>query len=105
MSFKNAKEFMDEKNYSYLLQKIIGLKQANRNISDKVKSFEAHLDNNSRKCIKFYIDGRGDCSYVYHKRINRDINTVTYLKRLQEYNSLSINIYRKKIKVLKGGSK
>ena len=105
MSFKNAKEFMDKKNLSYLLQKIIGLKQENRCIADKIKSFEKHLNNNSIKCVRLYSDGHGDISYVYENRVNRDINTVVYLKKLQEYNSLSINIYRKKIKVLKGGSK
>ncbi len=80
---------------------IIRLKQENRNIGDKVNNFNKHILHNRRECTKFYIDGNGDLSYVYEDRINRDLTTIGYLKKLQEYNSRLINKHRVKIKSLR----
>ena len=98
MGFHKVGCFVKSKKVNYLLQKIIRLKEDNRSISDKIKSFENTINNNSVKCVRFYTEGHGDASYVYEKRVNRDINTVVHLKKLQEYNSSMINKYRDKIK-------
>ena len=100
MGFHKVECFVKGKECAYLLQKIIRLKQENRSISDKIKSFENTINNNSVKCVRFYTEGHGDASYVYEKRLNRDMNTVVHLKKLQEYNSSMINNFRDKIKQL-----
>ena len=98
MGFHKVGCFVKSKKVNHLLQKIIRLKEDNRSISDKIKSFENTINNNSVKCVRFYTEGHGDASHVYEKRVNRDINTVVHLKKLQEYNSSMINKYRDKIK-------
>ena len=80
---------------------IIRLKQENRNIGDKVNSFNKHLLHNRIECTKFYVDGNGDLSYVYEDRIKRDLTTIEYLQKLQEYNSRLINKHRSKVKSLR----
>ena len=80
---------------------IIRLKQENRNIGDKVNSFNKPLLHNRIECTKFYVAGNGDLSYVYEDRIKRDLTTIGYLQKLQEYNSKLINKHRAKIKLLR----
>ena len=80
---------------------IIRLKQENRNIGDKVRSFDKHLKHNTTylKCLA--IVSFEEDSHVYKDRIKRDLTTIEYLQKLQEYNSKLINKHRSKIKVLK----
>ena len=76
---------------------IIRLKQENRNIGDKVRSLFCHVSDNDCKaftCTKTE-------SYTYIDRIKRDLTTIEYLRKLQEYNSKLINKHRSKIKALK----
>lgn len=80
---------------------IIKLKQENRNIGDKVRSFHKHLKHNSTylKCLA--IVSFEEDSYVYKDRIKRDLTTIEYLRKLQEYNSRLINKHRSKVKSLR----
>ena len=80
---------------------IIRLKQENRNIGDKVRSFDKHLKHNTTylKCLA--IVSFEEDNHVYKDRIKRDLTTIEYLQKLQEYNSKLINKHRSKIKVLK----
>ena len=80
---------------------IIRLKQENRNIGDKIRSFDKHLKHNTTylKCLA--IVSFEEDSHVYKDRIKRDLTTIEYLRKLQEYNSKLINKHRSKIKVLK----
>ena len=76
---------------------IIRLKQENRNIGDKVRSLFCHVSDNDCKaftCTKTE-------SYTYIDRIKRDLTTIEYLRKLQEYNSKFINKHRSKIKALR----
>ena len=76
---------------------IIRLKQENRNIGDKVRSLFCHVSDNDCKaftCTKTE-------SYTYIDRIKRDLTTIEYLRKLQEYNSKLINKHRSKIKSLR----
>ena len=79
---------------------IVRLKQENRNIGDKVRSFYKHLKHNTTylKCLD--IISFEEDSYVYKDRIKRDLTTIEYLQKLQEYNSRLINKHRSKIKSL-----
>ena len=79
---------------------IIRLKQENRNIGDKIRSFHKHLKHNTTylKCLD--IISFEEDSYVYKDRIKRDLTTIEYLRKLQEYNSRLINKHRSKIKSL-----
>lgn len=80
---------------------IIRLKQENRNIGDKVRSFYKHLKHNTTylKCLA--IISFEEDSHVYEDRIKRDLTTIEYLRKLQEYNSRLINKHRAKIKSLR----
>lgn len=75
---------------------IIRLKQENRNIGDKVRSFDKQVKTN---CLKPNSSVTSD--YTYSDRINRDLTTIEYLRKLQEYNSRLINKHRAKIKSLR----
>ena len=85
----------------FIHKDIIRLKQENRNIGDKVRSFDKHLKHNTTylKCLA--IVSFEEDSHVYKDRIKRDLTTIEYLQKLQEYNSKLINKHRSKIKVLK----
>ena len=85
----------------FIHKDIIRLKQENRNIGDKVRSFDKHLKHNTTylKCLA--IVSFEEDSHVYKDRIKRDLTTIEYLQKLQEYNSRLINKHRSKIKVLK----
>ena len=74
---------------------IIRLKQENRNIGDKVRSFDNQVKTN---CLKPNSSVTSD--YTYSDRIKRDLTTIEYLQKLQEYNSRLINKHRSKIKAL-----
>ena len=80
---------------------IIRLKQENRNIGDKIRSFDKHLKHNTTylKCLA--IVSFEEDSHVYKDRIKRDLTTIEYLRKLQEYNSKLINKHRSKIKSLR----
>ena len=75
---------------------IIRLKQENRNIGDKVRSFDKQVKTN---CLKPNSSATSD--YTYSDRIKRDLTTIEYLQKLQEYNSRLINKHRSKIKSLR----
>ena len=75
---------------------IIRLKQENRNIGDKVRSFDKQVKTN---CLKHNSSVTSD--YTYSDRIKRDLTTIEYLQKLQEYNSKLINKHRSKIKSLR----
>ena len=75
---------------------IIRLKQENRNIGDKVRSFYKQVKTN---CLKPNSSITSD--YTYSDRIKRDLTTIEYLRKLQEYNSRLINKHRAKIKSLR----
>ena len=75
---------------------IIRLKQENRNIGDKISSFDKQVKTN---CLKHNSSVTSD--YTYSDRINRDLTTIEYLQKLQEYNSKLINKHRSKIKSLR----
>ena len=75
---------------------IIRLKQENRNIGDKVRSFDKQVKTN---CLKPNSSVTSD--YTYSDRIKRDLTTIEYLLKLQEYNSKLINKHRSKIKSLR----
>ena len=75
---------------------IIRLKQENRNIGDKVRSFDKQVKTN---CLKPNSSVTSD--YTYSDRIKRDLTTIEYLQKLQEYNSRLINKHRAKIKSLR----
>ena len=85
----------------FIHKDIIRLKQENRNIGDKIRSFDKHLKHNTTylKCLA--IVSFEEDSHVYKDRIKRDLTTIEYLQKLQEYNSKLINKHRSKIKVLK----
>ena len=76
---------------------IIGLKQENRNIGDKIKSLYGNISTNALKLI--------DCSetagYTYNDRVMRDHTTIDYLEKLQTINSMLINKHRSKIRALR----
>lgn len=80
---------------------IIDLKQENRNIGDKIKSFKNHVDMNTNKMYR--VQGHAYMYWykTYEARINRDLTTIGYLRKLQEYNSRLINKHRAKIKSLR----
>ena len=75
---------------------IIRLKQENRNIGDKVRSFDKQVKTN---CLKPNSSVTSD--YTYSDRVKRDLTTIEYLLKLQEYNSKLINKHRSKIKSLR----
>ena len=75
---------------------IIRLKQENRNIGDKIGSFDKQVKTN---CLKPNSSITSD--YTYSDRIKRDLTTIEYLRKLQEYNSKLINKHRAKIKSLR----
>ena len=80
---------------------IIRLKQENRNIGDKARSFDKHLKHNTTylKCLA--IVSFEEDSHVYKDRIKRDLKTIGYLRKLQEYNSKLINKHRSKVRSLR----
>ena len=80
---------------------IIGLKQENRNIGDKVRSFKNHVDMNTNKMYRVQGHAYMDWYKTYEDRIKRDLTTIEYLQKLQEYNSKLINKHRSKIKSLR----
>ena len=80
---------------------IIRLKQENRNIGDKIRSFDKHLKHNTTYSICLAIVSFEEDSHVYKDRIKRDLTTIEYLLKLQEYNSKLINKHRSKIKSLR----
>ena len=80
---------------------IIRLKQENRNIGDKVNSFKNHVDMNTSKMYRVQGHAYMDWYKTYEDRINRDLTTIEYLRKLQEYNSKLINKHRAKIKALR----
>ena len=75
---------------------IIRLKQENRNIGDKVRSFGKQVKTN---CLKPNSSVTSD--YTYSDRIKRDLTTIEYLQKLQEYNSKLINKHRAKCRELR----
>lgn len=75
---------------------IIRLKQENRNIGDKVRGFDNQVKTN---CLKPNSSVTSD--YTYFDRIKRDLKTIEYLRKLQEYNSKLINKHRVKCRELK----
>ena len=85
----------------FIHKDIIRLKQENRNIGDKIRSFDKHLKHNTTylKCLA--IVSFEEDSHVYKDRIKRDLTTIEYLQKLQEYNSKLINKHRSKIKSLR----
>ena len=80
----------------FIHKDIIRLKQENRNIGDKVRSFDKQVKTN---CLKPNSSVTSD--YTYSDRIKRDLTTIEYLLKLQEYNSKLINKHRSKIKSLR----
>lgn len=80
---------------------IIRLKQENRNIEDKVRSFYKHLKHNTTKMHR--VEGHAYMYWykIYEDRMKRDLTTIEYLQKLQEYNSKLINKHRAKIKSLR----
>lgn len=85
----------------HIHKEIIELKQENRNIGDKIRSFYKHLKHNSTylKCLA--IVAFEEDSYVYKDRINRDLQTIGYLEKLQKLNSKLINKHRAKQRELR----
>lgn len=85
----------------HIHKEIIELKQENRNIGDKVRSFYKHLKHNSTylKCLT--IVAFEEDSYVYKDRISRDLQTIEYLEKLQKLNSKLINKHRAKQRELR----
>lgn len=85
----------------HIHKEIIELKQENRNIGDKIRSFYKHLNHNSNylKCLA--IVAFEEDSYVYKDRINRDNKTIEYLEKLQKLNSKLINKHRAKQRELR----
>ena len=81
----------------YIHKDIIRLKQENRNIGDKVRNLLYHVCDND---FKLFICKK-EQELTYKTRIKRDLTTIEYLQKLQEYNSKLINKHRSKIKVLK----
>ena len=76
---------------------IIRLKQENRNIGDKVRNLLYHVCDND---FKLFICKK-EQELTYKTRIKRDLTTIEYLQKLQEYNSKLINKHRSKIKSLR----
>ena len=76
---------------------IIRLKQENRNIGDKIRSF----DMNTSKMYRVQGHAYVDWYRTYEDRISHDLTTIEYLQKLQEYNSKLINKHRSKIKSLR----
>ena len=77
---------------------IIRLKQENRNIGDKIRGIQTVIDKNA---VRAAIKVTGLNYRVYEDRIKRDLTTIEYLQKLQEYNSRLINKHRAKIKSLR----
>ena len=77
---------------------IIRLKQENRNIGDKIRGIQTVIDKNA---VRAAIKVTGLNYRVYEDRIKRDLTTIEYLRKLQEYNSRLINKHRAKIKSLR----
>ena len=80
----------------FIHKDIIRLKQENRNIGDKISSFDKQVKTN---CLKHNSSVTSD--YTYSDRIKRDLTTIEYLQKLQEYNSKLINKHRSKVKSLR----
>ena len=101
MGFRTFHRKYIEKKIKSIHKDIIRLKQENRNIRDKVRSFDKHLKHNTTylKCLA--IVSFEEDSHVYKDRIKRDLTTIEYLQKLQEYNSKLINKHRAKIKSLR----
>lgn len=85
----------------HIHKEIIELKQENRNIGDKIRSFYKHLNHNSNylKCLA--IVAFEEDSYVYKDRVKRDNKTIEYLEKLQKLNSKLINKHRTKQRELR----
>ena len=86
---------------NHIHKEIIELKQENRNIGDKIRSFHKHLKHNSTylKCLA--IVSFEEDSYVYKDRVKRDNKTIEYLEKLQKLNSKLINKHRTKQRELR----
>ena len=76
---------------------IIRLKQENRNIGDKVRNLLCHVCDND---LKLFICKK-EQEITYKTRIKRDLTTIEYLQKLQEYNSKLINKHRSKCRELR----
>lgn len=102
---KNVDKFWLSAQIRTIMFDVIELKQENRSIGDKIKSFERSINKNALSASRFYLDGHGDMSFVYQDRVDRDKKTVKYLKKLQAINSKLIVIYRDEIKTLRDNIK
>ena len=60
----------------FIHKDIIRLKQENRNIGDKVRSFDKQVKTN---CLKHNSSVTSD--YTYSDRIKRDLTTIEYLRK------------------------
>ena len=80
---------------------IIRLKQENRNIGDKVRSFEKHIDTNTNKMYRVQGHAYVDWYKTYNDRVMRDHTTIDYLEKLQMINSMLVNKHRSKVKSLR----
>lgn len=97
----NMEEFLTSARIRSIMLDIIEMKQENRNIGDKVRSFEKHIDTNTNKMYRVQGHAYVDWYKTYEDRIIRDLTTVEYLQKLQEYNSKLINKHRSKVKSLR----
>ena len=102
----NMERFLTSAKIKSIMLDIIGLKQENRNIGDKVRSFDKQVKTNCLKHNTTYLKCLAivsfeEDSHVYKDRIKRDLTTIEYLQKLQEYNSKLINKHRSKIKSLR----
>ena len=79
-------------------KEIIELKQENRNISDKIRSYKLTISYNRNK---MFTCSHNTELFTYLDRIKRDNKTIEYLEKLQKLNSKLINKHRAKQRELR----
>lgn len=95
-----VKHFSIKGKIDRILADVIYLKTENRNIGAKIRAHYKTVADNSIKISEHYAE-TGEIHHCYDNRISRDLTTIKYLEKLQEYNSHLINSHRMKIKSLR----
>lgn len=85
----------------HIHKEIIELKQENRNIGDKIRSYKIIIFYNQIKMCKVQGHAYMDWYRTYEDRVKRDNKTIEYLEKLQKLNSKLINKHRAKQRELR----
>lgn len=82
----------------HIHKEIIELKQENRNIGDKIRSYKLTISYNYNK---MFTCSQNTELFTYLDRVKRDNKTIEYLEKLQKLNSKLINKHRAKQRELR----